>query len=352
MNDHLSVVVLEELLEEENDDVVEDDSVIFIALVISQWPFHLERTILHSNCLLQGGANYFFLNADSPSIERVTRLDRATFLFLLTKFEMAWPKSMERLQRTRGHITTRRLCPAAALGLVLYWLGSGDHHLAVALFSGLVCATVSSYLSFGLQNLHDVLLDLPETTISYPSDIYLQDVGQQCGVLYNPVMKGCCIVTDGSIHPLEKDEDAQMNFFYDEHHPDYNGWKGVYCKKGLYFFCLDGSIVWCVIDCPGSWHDGLLLDRAHGFVTSLPPGCWILGDTAFPRIPERLERVRKAGENLPSDRRRAEWQLSFEDYCSGIRIASEWGIKDLKRSWLILSRPLPSDNARRRRMTP
>ena len=81
---------------------------------------------------------------------------------------------------------------------------------------------------------------------------YLRQIGDKIAEVQDPVMKGCVIVIDGSLHPLEKDYHAQDNFFYDKHHPDYNGWKSCYCKKGLYFFCLDGTIVWAAIDCPGS----------------------------------------------------------------------------------------------------
>jgi hypothetical protein len=50
------------------------------------------------------------------------------------------------------------------------------------------------------------------------------------------------MVIDKSIHTLEKDVTVNSNFFYQENHPDYNSWKSIYCKKALYFFCMDGII--------------------------------------------------------------------------------------------------------------
>lgn len=129
---------------------------------------------------------------------------------------------------------------------------------------------------------------------------------------------------------------------------DYNGWKSCYCKKGLYFFCLDGTIIYCVIDCPGSWHDGLLFDQALPWVSQLPQGVWILGDSGFPRIPGKLERARKANELLSPDQDRRRFQLGLEKFCSQIRIGAEWGIKDLKRSWGIFQCPFPSDDGKKR----
>jgi hypothetical protein len=61
---------------------------------------------------------------------------------------------------------------------------------------------------------------------------------------------------------------------------------------------MNGIIAWCAIDCPGNWHDKRIFDYAYDFLQSLPKGCWVLGDSAFPRIPGKLERVRKAKEYL------------------------------------------------------
>jgi len=236
-----------------------------------------------------------------------------------------------------GWCMSARTC----LGLTLFWLAHGESLTALALFAGVSISTISKYLRWGMMSLNEVLESIPEASISCPSAGFLQDIGEQAGEIYGSVMKGCCIVTDGSLHDLEKDATAQANFFYDEYHPDYNGWKGRYCKKGLYFFALDGTIVWATIECLGSWADGLLFDRSSEFVRNLPEGCWILGDTAF----AVWERVRKKNEHLPDDPDWAHWQLRLERFCRKSRISSEWGIKDLKNTWRIWkTRPLPSDD--------
>jgi hypothetical protein len=91
--------------------------------------------------------------------------------------------------------------------------------------------------------LHDILQNIPAATTIYPPTMYFQQIGDIVGNLYGEVMRGCIFITDGSLHALEKDERAQSNYFYDEHHLDYNGWKSCYKKKRLYFFCIDGMIV-------------------------------------------------------------------------------------------------------------
>lgn len=69
-----------------------------------------------------------------------------------------------------------------------------------------------------------------------------------------------------------------------------------------------------------------------------------MGDSAFAIRPGRVERKRKKNEVLPADARRARFQSDLEKFCSKVRLSSEWGIKDLKRSWLVLYCSLPSDD--------
>jgi hypothetical protein len=56
---------------------------------------------------------------------------------------------------------------------------------------------------------------------------------------------------------------------------------------------------------------------------SLPNGLWILGDSAFARIPRKVERCKKKGEYLSQDNEKAEFQLLLEEFCGKIRIRAE-----------------------------
>jgi hypothetical protein len=100
----------------------------------------------------------------------------------------------------------------------------------------------------------------------------------------------------------------------------------------MYVFCLDGVIICNIIDCPGGWHDGLIFDRCYDFLMSLLNGLWILRDSAFARIPGKVERCKKKGEYLPQNNEKAEFQLLLEEFCGNIRMKAEWKLKDLKKS--------------------
>jgi hypothetical protein len=56
---------------------------------------------------------------------------------------------------------------------------------------------------------------------------------------------------------------------------------------------------------------------------SLLEGCWVLGDSAFPLIPRKMERVRKKSEYLLQNFARAIWQLELERFSSTIKLSFE-----------------------------
>jgi hypothetical protein len=339
-------LLLDELCEEEQE---EDLYLSFLLpIVVSAWPHRLDPPILHSCSILKGGANFFFDNCDESSLEKVTRLDGACFDLIYSKFEPYWRKSMSS-KSSHARLNSRKRTGRAALGLGLYFLAHGMPYTGLSLFTGLVLSSTSRYVRWSVKVLLRCLDDVPEATLDCPPAAYLQRIGHLAGEIYGSVMRGLCIITDGSLHGLEKDDNAQTNYFYDEHHPDYNGMKGIYCKKGLYFFCVDGTIVWHCIDVPGSWADGLVFDRSSTFVHALPEGCWILGDSAFAARPGKLERSRKKNEYLPEDPQQAQFQLQLERFSKKNRISSEWGVLGLKNCWRIMRMPFPSDDKEMRR---
>jgi hypothetical protein len=139
---------------------------------------------------------------------------------------------------------------------------------------------------------------MPEATLDPPSRHYLCNIEKQITRFYRLVIKGCCVVVDGSLHQLEHDAEANAfhtNFYF---HLDYNSWKGQICKKGLYFFSFNSYICNLIWDVPGFWHDGHIFDYSYFFIMSLLEGCWVLGDSAFPCIPRKMERVKKKNEYL------------------------------------------------------
>ena len=248
--------------------------------------------------------------------------------------------------RQKGHLSKRKLNAAATLGLTLRFLTAGVQYADFCLLTSSGKSGPSRYLRFGVLCLLKALRSLPQAVVEMPSEAYLRELGDRMSE-HGEVMRGACFTTDGSLHESEKDEAATSNFFEQESHPDYNGWKMLYSKKGLYVFCFDGTISWYLINAPGSWHDAYMFDRCQiEFVSRLPQGIWMLGDTAFPIIPGKVERARKAGESLPANHQRREFQLNLEQFSSRMRLSAEWGVKDLKRTWAFFQKKLTTDDVK------
>jgi len=220
----------------------------------------------------------------------VTRLDKNTFNVLLSLFLPQYQSSMGQSESS-GRVHNRKLTAPGCFVLCLHYLAHAPSLCSLCLFTGCVMSTTSRYLSFSLRVMMKVLREVDSASLEIPSVEYLQRLGDLAErVMGHECMRGCIMVIDRSLHALEKDAEANSNFFYDESHPDYNGWKGCYCRKGLlslpfmntpyliglYFFLLDGTIVWSAIECPGSWSNAYILDRARDFISSLPFGLWIL----------------------------------------------------------------------------
>jgi hypothetical protein len=90
---------------------------------------------------------------------------------------------------------------------------------SLVVIAGISVSSVSRYMQWRIFVLHDILQNILAATTTCPPAMYLQQIGAIAGNLYGEVMRGCIIITDGSLHALEKDERAQSNYFYDEHQP-------------------------------------------------------------------------------------------------------------------------------------
>ena len=226
-------------VDEEEEDIEEESSdefaVFLVALCISHWPFDLERPFLHSSSLPIGSINQFGASADSSSLESLVRLDRTTFDYLLAPFASHYQSSFSQTGLL-GRAFRRKLTPSGCLVLALYFLSHAPSLASLCLFTGCVMSTTSKYLHFSLRKLLKVLHEVDGASLDPPSHEYMMRLVELSeSVMGSPCMKGCIMVVDGSLHALEKDAKANTNFFYDEYHPDYNGWKGCYCKKGMFF---------------------------------------------------------------------------------------------------------------------
>jgi hypothetical protein len=187
INENMMNFLVFEFLEEEDEEhqkkikIFREDITSYLALVVSSWPYRLEKPILHSSSLKYGSANFFFINPDPQSLEKVTRLDPNTFNFLLSKYVVWWEKSKEIPSKTKGSLSLRSLLSAASLGLILHWLATGSSLIDLSLFVGTTLSTMSRHLSFALDCLYETVISIKEGMLQPSSDIYLKDIGEKMG---------------------------------------------------------------------------------------------------------------------------------------------------------------------------
>jgi hypothetical protein len=141
----------------------------------------LEKPILHSSSLEYGSANFFFINLDPQSLEKVTQLDPNTFNFLLSKYIVWWEKSKEIPLKTKGSLSLRSLSFATSLGLILHWLVTGSSLIDLSLFVGTTLLTMLCHLSFTLNCLYETVISIKEKMLQPSSDIYLKNIGEKMG---------------------------------------------------------------------------------------------------------------------------------------------------------------------------
>lgn len=289
---YASDIIFPTLEDLDEDGATDDDFAVFlISLCISKWPYDLERPYLHSSSLPIGSINQFAQGADSSSLEQVTRLDRPTFSLLLLPFESHYQFTLT-LGETKGRKSSRKLTASGCLALALHFLSHAPSLCSLCLMTGCVMSTTSRYLTFSLKILLRVLREEQNASLSAPSHEYMIKLGELAEtVMGHPCMRGCIMVTDGSLHALEKDAEANSNFFFDHSHPDYNGWKGCYCKKGIssFFFLKSQFLIQVSTSSSlmgqlygvqltalevGQMHISLIEPRNSSSTCPLVCGCW------------------------------------------------------------------------------
>ncbi|OAV98490.1 hypothetical protein PTTG_05913 [Puccinia triticina 1-1 BBBD Race 1] len=114
-------------------------------------------------------------------------------------------------------------------------------------------------------------------------------------------------------------------------------------------FAPDGTIMYPILNAPGSWHDSTIADLLYNqLLERTPPGYWIISNTAFPRKSKRLQSLIlapvKRGDSLPTNSLdSARLQLLNEQLVSAHQ-AAKWGMQLIQGLIAQLKILLPASN--------
>ncbi|KAH9450939.1 hypothetical protein Pst134EB_018447 [Puccinia striiformis f. sp. tritici] len=274
-------------------------------------------------------------------------VDVTTFDNLLQRYTVHWDFSTIDREDVNPHgepqIGRRTLDAAGSLGLVLHWISSTMSAYTLQQLFGITPAVCSRYLATGTKHLLTVLKEHPEARFLWPTT---ERKAQQYSAPIEkkfPLLKKCFGFLDGLNLPIlvSGDEDVQNAY--------YNGWTCSHYCSSILAFAPDGTIMFAILNAPGSWHDSIIAEPLYDqLLERTPPGYRLISDTAFPRKTERLQsRILapvKRGDRLPSSPRSYARLKVLNDSLVSARQAAEWGMRSIQGSFARLKLPLPAED--------
>ena len=216
------------------------------------------------------------------------------------------------LRRRTTFVGRRRLLDAkGCLGLVLCWSRTRGAEWSLAVAFGLTGTRVSVYLRLGMQILVTILKADPKEAI----------------VAKHSLLVDCYCMVDGLKLYLQQSGDSVIQSRF------YNGWKHDHFATNIFAFALNGSIIACTLNAPGTWHDSTL---AHwGSMYSKLQKCWkehhgkVLMDSAF--ASNMYKFIIQLSQNIPVTEGCQAMLLGQQ--ATSCRQAAEWGMRGLQGSF-------------------
>jgi hypothetical protein len=193
---------------------------------------------------------------------------------------------------------------------------------------GLTPAVCSRYRNWVICLLQTTLCSFRAAQVRWPGPLNCERFEVMIA-RHHPRLQKAVGFVDGCHLPIASSVDLDVQNAY------YNGWCASHFTSNIFVFAPDGSIIHATINAPGSWHDAAV---AHVLfakpLTEIPPGYWIIGDTAFPTSQELQGRIHtppKASFNdYPSDPIECSKFLRFCEQLVSARQAAEWGMRCLQ----------------------
>lgn len=299
--------------------------------------FRRSRHVLAAN-LIHCSALHLLEHGTDSEYGAELRFDRNVFWALHESFHEIWNQRPLYSGRGRPRLSRRCLTSQEGLALTLRYLAKGSVQQDLCYFIGHPETTVSTYLLFGLTLLYAVVVDIHEARIAWPSVRRARELADMCSRRV-PQLHGCFGFLDGKLSKCPRPGGGQND---SEQEAFYTGYYHMHATKELFTFLMDGTVAMATVNAPGTWHDARIF-REAGVMTHLeryPADLFVCGDTAFAGNKPQLRRVLSETElqsKPPAERRRLQ---AMNGVLSGVRVASEWGIGALFRTFAILNKPI------------
>jgi hypothetical protein len=274
-------------------------------------------------------------------------VDVRTFHFILERgFAELWDSTPISRDDVRPHgvprLEKRSLDAAGGLGLVLHYLNSTMLLVTLQQVFAIVPSVSSCYLHFDLKLLHRALLKIPEAKIAWPGEDKMAEWAAMLRVRHPHILYGIGFV-DGVHQPLECHGEEEVQ------NANYNGWFASHFTSNIFTFGVDGTIIYCAVNAPGSWHDAIVAQGLYRrLIDYTPAPYYIISDTAFPSNNALATKIMKPLKqdfgDWPADPLERARLFRFNQQLVSSRQAAQWGMRSLQGSFGRLRMPMPSDD--------
>ncbi|EUC62819.1 DDE family endonuclease [Rhizoctonia solani AG-3 Rhs1AP] len=312
--------------------------------------YYLTRPELQQNPRDSSGWQSIYQSREDRAYIHVLGIDVGTFDYLMDSgFREAWNlrpiKRTDTDQTGASRIGARSLDAAGGLGLALHFLCSTMSEVSLQIIFALVPSTVSRYIDFALDILLEVLTQVPEGRLVWPT----QQVMQANSKLINDThpnakyLKGAFGFMDGLNLPVTASYDK------DEQNANYNGWLHSHVVSNVIVFSPDGTIMTAVINAPGSWHDSNVARPIYGLLREKTPnGFFLIADSAFPRLgvgeSQKIKVPLKKNAVIPGNEHEKRRKQRESREVTIARQAVEWGMRALQGCFSRLYMPMDTHN--------
>jgi DDE superfamily endonuclease len=207
-----------------------------------------------------------FASLNDQALITVTGFDHASFGSLLTLFSpwflghtpwtnsrkpfVALPVDERRSKRKgRGRMISDRAC----LGLTLAWYRFRGSEYILQGWFGLTGTPANVWLKFGRRGLLILLGDNGDAKVEMPDN---EKVYELCRAVHerHDLLPDVYSVADGLKLYFQQCRDLDEQSMY------YNGWQHDHFVSCVFVFSVDGRIIRCIVNAPGSLHDSTLAE--------------------------------------------------------------------------------------------
>jgi DDE superfamily endonuclease len=220
----------------------------------------------------------------------------------------------------------RLITATTCLALALSWYRFRGAEFQLQGWFGFTGTHANVWLKFGRRGLLLLLKKHPLARVKMPTDEKIAELKSAC-VESHPLLPDVYCVMDGVKFYFEATEDLDEQCMY------YNGWKCDHFIGNLFVFGIDGLVIACVVNAPGSFHDSTVAELGGVYdllrEAYLRTGGKCCVDSAFSSA--SLPFMIKSSDNVL---RAADAEaVLVQQEATALRQAAEWGMHALQSSF-------------------